>query len=331
MLRWVLYSVLLVSVLADIHVGGALNIFSYFGNLGSVVKVNPHHGASWFYDHDTVDVFEEVLETRSSPQPLENPKFNGDFHVQLCDNMDQLQQAFFRLYHIEGVEKPWRAFTRGLTPTVLARRLGLNSTFVTGEHGYALVRLSRIHELVRLTPHTGLRLNNWTAERTRRLVAGQVESVLSFIRRSGSHYVSAYTTGDSLFQVYVFTPVMYQELKREMSEFEASKVRLDQVLRFFSPWHAEHLGSIKTSSGNNSLEQWASVHLRSQLYMFLYPNLLTLHNHPELLQELNYLLGNNALLSVNLRTLAHIIKDVGKRLWFQEVLDNHLRLWELNV
>ncbi|KAG8241928.1 hypothetical protein J6590_076047 [Homalodisca vitripennis] len=331
MLRWLICFMVLVNTRADVHVGGALNIFSHFGNLGAVIKVNPHNTASRFFDHESVDVFEEVLETRSSPYTFENPKFNGHFRMQLCDNLEHLQQVYFRSYYIEGIEKPWKALAGGWTSAVLARHLGLNSTFVAGDYGYGLVRLSRVYELVRLTPHMGLRLNNWTAERTELVIPGQVGSVLAFIQQSGSHYVNSYTTGNSLYQVYAFTPVVYKELKIEMHYYEVRKVRLGRVLSFFSPWRAEYVGLIRSSSGNSSLEQWASNYLFSRFIMFSYPNLLKLYVRPDLLQELNYRLGNDALLSVDMRSLAPLIRDSGKRHWFQEVLDNHLKLWELNV
>ena len=45
----------------------------------------------------------------------ENPKggFNGDFHMEFCDNKQQLFQAYFREFQIEEMSSPWKAFTDG--------------------------------------------------------------------------------------------------------------------------------------------------------------------------------------------------------------------------
>lgn len=39
--------------------------------------------------------------------------FNGDFHMEFCDNRKQLFQAYFRDFTIERLDNPWQAFTGG--------------------------------------------------------------------------------------------------------------------------------------------------------------------------------------------------------------------------
>lgn len=52
---------------------------------------------------------------------------------------------------------------------------------------------------------------------------------------------------------------------------------------------------------------------------------------PRLLGKLNNMLGNEAILEMSMKTLAPAFKDPKKREWFEEVLDNFLKLWESNL
>ncbi|KAK9876700.1 hypothetical protein WA026_014079 [Henosepilachna vigintioctopunctata] len=100
---------------------------------------------------------------------------------------------------------------------------------------------------------------------------------------------------------------------------------------FFSPWYADHMGTIKVASGNSTVERWAASKLRVNYYIFSYPSLLKLHGDTKLLVGLNSLLKNEAILELEMKTLAPAFKDPAKRRWFEEVLDNYLKLWESNL
>lgn len=91
------------------------------------------------------------------------------------------------------------------------------------------------------------------------------------------------------------------------------------------------MGEIKVASGNTSVERWASAKLRVNYYIFSYPSLLKLHGDNKLLLGLNNILRNEAILELDMRTLAPAFKDPQKRRWFEEVLDNYLKLWESNL
>jgi torso-like protein len=70
----------------------------------------------------------------------ENSKsgFNGDFHMEFCDNKQQLFQAYFREFQIENLSSPWKAFTDGWHAEITAKKLGINSSYITGD--YRLIR-----------------------------------------------------------------------------------------------------------------------------------------------------------------------------------------------
>lgn len=116
-----------------------------------------------------------------------------------------------------------------------------------------------------------------------------------------------------------------------MKEAVASYQDQQQLLKFFTPFYAKHIGRIMSLNGNSTLENWITRQLYTHILTFNYPNMFQLRSDPELLKSLNKLLGNDALLSVDLKSLATLVTDKLKQLWFNEVLDNHLMMWELNV
>lgn len=114
----------------------------------------------------------------------------------------QLLQAYFRDFTFEKLEKPWRAFTGSWSKAAIARHLGINSSFTTGDHCYVLVRVARFRDTQRLagTAET-LALDDTVLRQTENVTVGDTASVVRFIRNFGSHYIASYITGNSLYQV----------------------------------------------------------------------------------------------------------------------------------
>lgn len=129
----------------------------------------------------------------------------------------------------------------------------------------------------------------------------------------------------------VYSQGVYEQMKNDFMRDGVTSLRLDDVSNYFSPWYAEHIGRIVAASGNGTLEKWADANLRSKMYFFVYANLLNLRRSPELLHRLHGLMQNEALLQLDLKMLAPLFKDPEKRKWFEEIMYNHLKLWDINV
>lgn len=330
-LLWFAVATLIPVSVCEIKLGGAIDVFRFFGDLSVLMRVVPRHDTGWFFREDTLEIFNEITELRSVPRKKGNRTFNGGFNLEFCDNLNELLAAYFRAFTVEGSERPWRAFTGGLTSLSLAKKFGLNTTYVTGHYSYVLLRISRNRELVKLAKKPKLQPTNQTKESVKLVQPGDVQSVMKFIRTTGSHYVASYSTGNSLYQVLVYSQGVYEQVKNSFMKAGTSSMRLDEVATYFSPWYAEHIGHIVAASGNGTLEKWADANLRSKMYIFVYPNLLNIRNSPALLQRLHGLMQNEALLQLDLKTLAPLFKDSKKRKWFEEIMYNNLKLWETNV
>lgn len=134
-----------------------------------------------------------------------------------------------------------------------------------------------------------------------------------------------------VFQVFVYKRPMYLRIRERLKSKGVSNLDRLELEQYFSPWYAEHMGQIKVASGNRTVEQWASAKLRVHYYIFTYPTLLKIHGDSRLLSHLNELLKNEAILEMGMKTLAPAFKDPEKRSFFIEVLDNFLKLWEVNL
>lgn len=133
------------------------------------------------------------------------------------------------------------------------------------------------------------------------------------------------------FQVFVYTPQVYLRIKERLKTRGVADLSSLELSNYFSPWYAEHMGAIQSASGNRSVESWAVERLRFQYYIFTYASLLKLHGDAALLRQLDSLLGNEALLQLQMRTLAPLFKEPKRREWFLEVIDNYFKLWEVNM
>ncbi|XP_058789207.1 torso-like protein [Phymastichus coffea] len=317
------------------RLGGAVNVFSRYGYLSISMRVVPRNDSdTWIFREPTLDVFR-------NPQPAPNKLgkatviFDGDFHMEFCDNVRQLLQGYFRDFTFEGLQRPWRAFTGSWSRAAIARHLGINSSFITGDHCYVLVRVARFREAKRLQAPVqsidSLLLDEAVAREADNVTIGDTASVIRFIKNFGSHYIASYVTGNSLYQVFVYSPQVYQRIKERLKTRGVADLSSLELSNYFSPWYAEHMGAIQSASGNRSVEAWAVEQLRVQYYIFTYASLLKLHGDAALLRQLDSLLGNEALLQLHLRTLAPLFREPERQKWFLEVIDNYFKLWEVNM
>ncbi|XP_050682871.1 torso-like protein isoform X2 [Leptidea sinapis] len=319
---------------SELGVGKSINIFMRYGYLSICMRVVPRNDTEgWVFREPTVSVFRDVDKYAVAQNTgVAKSLFDGDFHMQFCDNLKQLLQAYFRDFTFERLERPWRAFTAGWPTDIMARNLGINSSFINGDHCYVLVRVSRFRETAKLSDlPPNIPVEDVVFDAIDDTNIGDTVSIADFIRKYGSHYISSYITGNSLYQVFVFSRTAYSMIKERLKSKGVGDITAKELEGYFSPWQAKHIGQIKVASGNKTVESWAMKRLRVHYYIFSYPSLLKLHGEPSLLKNLDTLLGNEALLQLELKTLSPAFKDVKKKQWFEEVIDNYLKLWESNM
>lgn len=193
---------------AQLKVGRSIDVFTRYGYLSLSMKVVPRNDSdpNWIFREPTVDVFNDLDLVAIRPRLASRKTvFEGDFHMEFCDNLRQLLQAYFRDFSFEKLQRPWRAFSGSWAPETAARHLGINSSFIHGDHCYVLVRLSRFRDTAKLSRlPNNVSIADMVAREMDNVQVGDVASVLMFIRKYGSHYINSFVTGNSLYQAGVF-------------------------------------------------------------------------------------------------------------------------------
>jgi len=232
------------------------------------------------------------------------------------------------------MDKPWEAFTGGWFPDNAARKLGINTSFIQGDYSYVLVRVVRFRETGRLNTEIPVHqpLEQDVRSRVNQLQIGNMTSVVRFMEEVGTHYVNSYTTGNSLYQVFVYSRKNYSMIKERIKSKGLNGLSKLDLYNYFAPWFAAHLGQIRSASANATVERWANRKLQYEYYVVKYVTLLKLHGNSTLLRSLDSLLGNDAILQLDLKSLKPIFREEPeKESWYHEVLDNNMKLWELNM
>lgn len=327
-------------VFCEMHVGTAINVFSRYGYFSISMRVVPRNDSdrSWIFREPTVEVFKNISGIQNVKRSFtKGGSFDGDFHLEFCDNVKQLLQAYFRDFSFERLDRPWKAFTGSWSKSTMARNMGLNLLNLNGEPSYILVRVARHREVAvvgdinSVIPVDRVAVHEDVQREIDNIIVGDASSVVEFVKSFGSHYITSYITGNSLYQVFTYEPNRYQIIKQKMKQKGISKISSNELMEYFSPIYTKQIGRILSASGNATVEQWAMRKLTVSYLGLPFNSLLRLHANARLLYELDDLLGNEALLKLNLKTLAPIFKDPKKREWFHEVIDNNLKLWEENM
>ena len=69
---------------------------------------------------------------------------NFSFQISLCEDLDELMEAFFRNFKADGVEQPHKLFTGSWRLPTAAQYLGLSAQALDDSvHSYVLVKLDR--------------------------------------------------------------------------------------------------------------------------------------------------------------------------------------------
>lgn len=331
-----------VIVCENLRLGAAINLFERFGYLHISMRVVPRNESKWIFREPSVDIFKDIDSVTNVKRSVDSNVFNGNFEIAFCDDLQELFKTYFQNFSIERLDEPWEPFLESFTNESIAYSLGVNVSYVSGDHCYVLVRFTRFREKVTFTPEfqpENSTINESVLEKARSVKEGDVSSVMQFIKTFGSHYIASYSTGNSMYQVIVYSPKIYKKLKEKiLNSGILEALGSSEINAMFSPQYAEHMGIVQTSSGNSSLVEWAQSTLQSSYTVgsddsaneISYSSLLKLYKNSKLLKELKILLGNEALLHLNLKTVEPVFKDEKTRNWFLEILDNNLKLWEVN-
>ena len=125
------------------------------------------------------------------------------FQISLCEDLQELLEAFFRDFKADGVEQPDKLFTGSWRLPTAAQYLGLSPQALDGsENSYVLVKLNRVKGTKAAAGN--IRLDAEAFAEAAEVRSGDSDAILKFVKNYGTHYFRSVTVGDSIYQVIVF-------------------------------------------------------------------------------------------------------------------------------
>ena len=163
-----------------------------------------------------------------------------EFQISLCEDLDELLEAFFRDFSADGVEQPHKLFTGSWRLPTAAQYLGLSPESLDGSvNSYVLVKLVRNKGTKTATGN--IKLDNEAAEAAGHVQVGDQEALLKFVKHYGTHYFKSVTVGDAVYQVsflftlgqkYSINPKIHISKTSFLTKFTFSKPRFSQNSHF---------------------------------------------------------------------------------------------------
>lgn len=130
-------------------------------------------------------------------------------------------------------------------------------------------------------------------------------------------------------QVLSYLPVFYNKFYNKCVLNNCSE--LDMV-KFLSPMYTEYQGQVMSIGSREAVEKWVDSALVVESKLGdMYVSLYALKNRPDLCDEIATLMDDHTVVGLHLRVISSFIVDPVKKKWFTEVLDNHVKLREVNL
>ncbi|XP_068623172.1 torso-like protein [Battus philenor] len=314
-----------------LNIGNAIDVFANYGDLSQVTQV-----VSADYDDDIpmhIEPFREKnirLFLNVSSRQISGDTMI-DINILLCETFDDLLATYFENFRIEGTDKPWKAFLGDWIPDEIMRAFGIEYDPKPDNCCYVLVKLKKVHRSVQLDSLKNASVRNYVKRAVDKLNISDTSEVRKFMKSYGTHYIDSYVTGNFIYQVFKYKRTGYNILRAYIRHRDTRHASSDNLRFYFSSYFLKQVGEIRIASGNKTVETWAKLNLRDSQYLYSRPSLLRLHYNPILAFKLNDLLDNGALLGLGLKTLRPLFEDPDKAETFAEIVDNDLKLWEVNA
>lgn len=184
--------------------GQVIHLFPRYGYLSLSMRVVPRNDSqNWIFLEPTKDV---VLKSTARIQEqsfasLNEIPLHNEFHIDLCEDIQQLVQAYFRRFLIEGLEKPWHAFAGGWRAPSLAKYFGIEASYVKGDYRYMLVRVFIVKNTGKLHTFPNVTISPNFVEDIRSFRVNDYTTSFQFFNNVGTHAVNSFITGNAIYQV----------------------------------------------------------------------------------------------------------------------------------
>ncbi|KAF9804344.1 hypothetical protein SFRURICE_011959 [Spodoptera frugiperda] len=293
----------------SLNIGNAIDVFANYGDLSQVTQV--------------ISADYEVRKAGVRPDGVTS------MELMLCETFDDLLDAYFKNFKIEGTDKPWKAFMGDWIHDEIMRTFGIEYEIMRNfgiDCCFVLVKLTKMHKTVELGNLNNVGVKDYVMRAIEDLNVKNTADVRRFMKSYGTHYIHSYATGNIIYQVFKYKRRGFDLLRSYIAMRNTGQASSANLRFYFSSYFLKQI-----ASGNKTIETWARTNLRDSQYLYSRPSLLRLNYNAVLVHKLNNLMDNGALIALNLKTLRPLFRDKRKADKYAEIVQNDLQLWENNA
>lgn len=315
----------------DVPAGGAVDLFYRYGFFSLSVRVVPRDDpGKWLVREPTADIFESTSVVKSEVAGTDTFA-KQPFQLFLCEDLQELLEAFFRDFKADGVEQPHKLFTGSWRLPTAAQYLGLSPKALDGsEHSYVLVKLVRNKGTASASARN---LDQEAALAANQVNGGDEKALLKFVKNYGTHYFRSISVGEMVYQVFAISKDQMQSLS---SSFPG-RIGLNEwpmlYEKYLAPWLVKETGEIRVSSGDPKVQRFVDQELRIEGQFGSYPNLIEgLIKNPGNVQRLEDLTAETtAIVGLNFASLRDFFPNPEVRKFYDETFAAQSALWGANI
>lgn len=323
----------------DVPAGETLDLFYRFGFFSLSVRVVPRDDAGdWIVREPTSLIFDKSS-VSERVTPSADSKFDPAFQVFFCDDVEELNEAYFRDFTAERVEQPHKLFTGSWHKTTKSKYYGLSKEAFDGQSAFVLVKLPKKRIAVSAAAKAGsaLRLRPTAQRAIDSVQLGNSKSVREFLENYGSHYVQEIVVGDAVYQVIALYRDQYTAAKkaagRMLSSGAASASDLGRLFKsHLAPWLVRETGKVQVASGDKAADSIAKNDLVTNGKFGSYPNIFVLQERPKVTARMEAATAaSEAVVGMHFASLRSFVRDLQTRDYYDERVDAYMALWEANI
>merc|ERR1719330_734082 len=315
----------------DVHVpaGEAVDIFYRYGFFSLSVRVVPRddHG-SWIIREPTTKIFTpgSISQVKTSG----NNKFQSQFQIFFCDDINELMQHYFHDFTAEGVREPHRLYTGSWRTPTIVKYFGLSDDTLHSDSGFVLVKLVKERVEVKTEGIPVLKSDAQTA--FNRIRVGDEKSVKDFVENYGSHYIRSLTIGDAVYQILALDRPQYNRAKNDVLVEKKVSDFTEIYDNYLAPWIVRENGRVQAASGDDRVAEFLDERVIMRTQFSNYPSIFEIRKDERLLNELEVLTrSTEAVVALAFRSIGALLPSVQAQDYYNEIVNTILALWEVNI
>merc|ERR1712088_939993 len=240
---------------------------------------------------------------------LRNGKFEPQFQIFFCYDVEDLMKHYFHDFHAEGVAEPYRLYTGSWRTPTTVKYFGLSEDTLHSDSGFVLVKLQNPRLTVRTEGEP--RLMPEAAREFSKIRIGDEESVKSFTEDFGSQYIRA----------------------RQEVLVDKKVTDFNQIYeQFLAPWMVKESGAVQAASGDPRVKALLDTRAVTKTQFSSYPSIFEIRKNARLLDELEFLTaGTQAITALSFRSIGALLPSVQAQDYYNEIVNTQLALWEVNI